>query len=106
MTEVERVRRLETRPVELSAPDLEQLLVEWLGEALYLFDARGFVAASGRLRIRQRSSGGLELRGEMAGERHDPERHPLKVLVKAITYHRLEVGPTRAGWRARVIFDI
>jgi len=42
----------------------------------------------------------------MRGERFDAARHPLKVQVKAVTYHGLEVARDEGGWRARVIFDI
>jgi SHS2 domain-containing protein len=50
----------------------------------------------------------------LRGERYDESRHPLRSLVKAITYHGLriwhELGDGDAGegerWRARVLFDL
>ena len=106
ITEVARVRRSERRTVRLVADNAELLLVEWLGEALYRFDVEGFVASGARLEISEPPGGGLALVGEMTGETYDPDRHPHKVAVKAITYHGLEVAATAGGWRARVIFDI
>ena len=107
LTELDSVRASDRLAVRVSAPDLEQLLVEWLGEALYRFDAEGFLAADARLTITDSATGGLELDGELRGESHDGRRHPLKLLVKAVTYHGLEIGrPAGGGWRARVIFDI
>ena len=106
ITEVARVRSDERRTVRLVADNAELLLVEWLGEALYRFEVEGFVASGARLEIAQRSDGALALAGEMVGEAYDPDRHPHKVAVKAITYHGLEVAPVAEGWRARVIFDI
>ncbi|MFQ5350202.1 MAG: archease [Thermoanaerobaculia bacterium] len=106
ITEVERVRPDEHRRVRLSGDNVELLLVEWLGEAVYRFDVEGFVVAGARVEISEASGGGLMLRGEMAGELYDPDRHPHKVAIKAVTYHGLEVAATGDGWRAKVIFDI
>jgi len=106
ITEVDRVRSRERRAVRLTADDAELLLVEWLGEALYRFDVEGFLAAAARLTIVDQAGGGLTLAGEMLGEPHDPDRHPYKLAVKAVTYHGLEVERDGSAWRARVIFDI
>ncbi len=106
ITDVGRVRPSGARPVTLVAADLELLLVEWLGEALYLFEVEGFLAAGGELAIVDRGAAGPRLTGDFLGEPHDPQRHPHKVAIKAITYHGLSVERTDHGWRARVIFDI
>lgn len=106
ITDVRRVRSHSRRAVSLTAADAELLLVEWLSDALYRFDVEGFLAGGAGLEIADRPEGGLTLRGEVHGEIRDPDRHPHKVAVKAITYHGLEVAPAGAGWRARVIFDI
>ena len=106
ITDVDRVRPRSGRAVELAAADLELLLVEWLGEALYRFEVEGFLASAADLQIHDRGDRGPRLTGEMRGEPHDPERHPHRVAVKAITYHGLEVARTAAGWTARLIFDI
>lgn len=106
ITEVARVGLEERRPVRLTADRIELLLVEWLGEALYRFEVEGFVSGDARLAIAERAGGVLALDGELLGEPHDPGRHPHKVAIKAITYHRLEVAASAAGWRARLIFDL
>ncbi len=106
MTEIDRVRPAERRAVRLRAPDGEQLLVGWLEEVLYRFDAEGFLTGTATAAIGERPGGGLELAGELVGEPFDAGRHPLKLLVKGVTYHALELAGSAAGWRARVIFDI
>lgn len=106
VTEVERVRSRERRPVSLAADDVELLLVEWLGEALFHLDSEAFLAGDAHLTISEEDDGALALEGEMIGERHDPRRHPHKLEVKAITYHGLEVAEAAGAWRATVIFDI
>ena len=106
ITDVSRVRPLESRAVEAAADDLELLLVEWLGEALYRFDTEHFLASAARLTISDGEGERRRLTGEMLGEPRDPGRHPHRVAVKAITYHGLEVARNPAGWTARLIFDI
>jgi SHS2 domain-containing protein len=57
--------------------------------------------------VEEAAGGALRLAATARGETYDPERHPIKVLIKGITYHGLEVVEGADGrWRARVIFDI
>jgi len=79
----------------------EDLMVEWLEELLYHFEVDGFLAARADVDLSAEA-----LCATLHGESYDPDRHPVKVLVKAVTYHALEVRPTATGWTARVIFDI
>ncbi len=95
--------RDETRlEVTLSAQDREALLIAWLNEILYLLDVHGFLPR--RCRVVQVSE--TDLAAELWGERVDRERHALRRLVKAATYHGLRVGKTDGEWEARVILDL
>ena len=88
--------------VALSAQDREALLVAWLNELLYLLDARGFLPR--RCRVARMS--GTDLAAELWGERVDRDRHSLRRLVKAATYHGLRVTNADGRWEARVILDL
>ncbi len=90
------------REVELSAGDIEALLVEWLSELLFLFDAERLLLS----RFDVHSLRDLRLRATVYGEEIDLKRHRLKTGIKAITYHQLQVECDGAGCRARVIFDL
>jgi SHS2 domain-containing protein len=92
--------------VEVSAPDLEMLLVEWLQELLFRFETTGALPARVEVAVAASPAGGWRLRATVHEEAFDPDRHPLAVAIKAVTYHglRLEQGPD--GWRATVIFDV
>ena len=94
-----------SRDVHLAAPSLDDLMVEWLGEVLYWFEVRNVLTADAMLTITQIGED-WELRGAMHGEPFDPERHPIQVLVKGITYHRLDVRETSGTWQTDVVFDI
>ena len=104
-TRLQRVEQLETRDIDLTAPELSVLLVEFLQETIFLHETEGLVFAAGELAVVEGASG-WSVRGEISGERFELARHGLKTLLKAVTYHGLEVRATVDGWQARVIFDI
>jgi SHS2 domain-containing protein len=93
--------------VSLSADAIDLLLVDWLSELVYRFDADGWLARDVEVEVSGTSaSDQWTLRARLSGGRLDPERHEVRVLVKAVTYHALEVVQIGARWHARVIFDI
>ena len=105
ITDVEGVESREAREIELEADDLEQLFVEWLGEAVYLFDAEDMIFAEAEAEIFE-EPGTWRLTGVFRGEPFDPDRHEARIPVKGVTYHRLEVRRDDDGWRASVVLDI
>ncbi len=105
LTDVDLVGGGVERRVELDSERLDGLLLELLGEALFRFEVDRELFREARLEIGENADG-WGLAGTLVGERLDPARHPMKVMIKAVTYHRLEVARTEGGWRARVIFDI
>lgn len=99
----------EQMPIELEARDLGALLVDWLGEIVYLSDVTTGVLTrvqAEKVRVRHSSpSGGCRATGTLwlgPGADADVEG----TAVKAITYHRLKVAPTPAGWMAEVYVDV
>jgi SHS2 domain-containing protein len=118
VTVLDRVERREARRLRVAVPAgraaLEDLMVEWLGELLFLFETENLLFREAEVDLpgfdRQSpdgDTGEAVLTATARGERYDPDRHPIKVLVKGVTYHLLEVREVPGkGWRARVIFDI
>lgn len=88
--------------IHLTAADREELLVRFLKELLFIFDARGLLFSS----FRFEKMGENELVCEARGERFNPETHPFKTELKAVTYHQLKIEEQPDGLRASVIFDI
>ena len=95
------------RPVEVTvdAPELDLLLVDFLSELLYRFDTRAWLTRHASVELREQD-GGWSLQGTLTGERLDPARHVVKLLVKAVTYHGLRVEKRDGQWTADVVFDI
>ncbi|WP_337174723.1 archease [Paludisphaera sp.] len=93
----------EDEPVELSADSPEQLLVDWLNELIFRVETRHALYARFDVTV---AADGRSLRGSIAGEPMDAERHVLDHEVKAATHHAVVVERAGDGWRAEVIVDI
>lgn len=95
------VNAVEQRSVHVTASDIEQLLVRWLSEILYLYDGARFIA--GRFDIRELNATALD--AVLHGEVLDLARHHTRLDVKAVTYHQVLIEQTE-GARIRVYLDI
>jgi SHS2 domain-containing protein len=95
----------ETLEMSLAAEAPDLLLVAWLSELLYRFETDGWLSHHADV-IMSRSAQHWTVRARLAGGRIDPEHHEIRVLVKAVTYHALEVRAAGDRWHARVILDI
>ena len=96
------VRPASTHSFQLSQPQLDLLLFDWLNELLYLFDSKHFVSCQFDVSYREGT-----LDAVIRGEPWDETRHHLDHEVKAVTYHRLKVEQRTDGtWLAEIIVDI
>lgn len=102
MVEPATVEEREVQEVEVESPDLEALVVDWLNELIFFFEARGFVVK--RCQVLECTEG--RIRARCYGEQGDPTRHHFLTSVKAATYHGLRVEQVDGGWRVQVILDI
>lgn len=103
ITDPRSIRPLAVRRVAVTGSDLPGLLVAWLSEWVYLFDAEGFLGRE--FTVEEVSAD--RVTGSARGETRDPARHPLRSLPKGVTYHRLAVERTAEGrLRGRVIIDL
>jgi SHS2 domain-containing protein len=83
--------------VTASAPDRATLLAEWLSELVYLVETEDFVPE----RVERLDLGDGDLEARVEGRRTRPPH-----LVKAVTYHRLEMREHDGSWRATVVLDV
>ena len=84
------------------AVDIEDLLVRFLSELLYLHDAEDWLFRD----VRVLELADTRIRATAHGERLDADRHRIRRQVKAVTYHGLRFGPSGEGWEARVVLDL
>jgi SHS2 domain-containing protein len=92
----------DVRPLQVAGDDFPSLLVNFLEEVLYEFDSNRFAARDCEIEAISPTA----VSARLVGEPRVPERHRWKLIVKAVTYHGLEVKELDGGWRARVFLDI
>ena len=97
-----RVEARDERALALTSDDLPSLLVDFLSELLYLVDSGRHIPAV----IAVEGISATRLAVRLTGEPRDLGRHPWKLIVKAVTYHGLEVAEEAGTWHARVFLDI
>ena len=102
IADLDSVAARESIDLAVKSDSPETLVVDWLNELLYRFEAEGFVPKEFHVSI---GEGGLELQTRCVGEPADPDRHRLWPGVKAATYHGLEVAHD-GEWRIKVVLDI
>ncbi len=100
--DVSQAQPREARPLACSGPTLEDRLVAWLNEVLWLLDGERFVPAV----IEEPVLEGETVRGTARGEARDDARHPPRIVVKAATYHQLAIREHNGEWEAEVFLDI
>jgi len=85
-----------------ASTDQESLLVAWLSEVLYWFDGKRITFC----RFRITTIGPHGLTAVAYGEPRNSIRHRFKPVVKAVTWHQLQIRKTERGWMADVYLDI
>jgi SHS2 domain-containing protein len=99
---IDAVQALESREVAARGTPLETLLVNWLNECLYLHELEGFAVAD----ITRPEITAAGVHGVLRGEPIDPSRHPRGTVVKAATFHGLELRQEPDRVTGRVVLDI
>lgn len=102
ITNLDAIKEQKTVDVSVESDSPEGLLVSWLNELVFQFDAYGF---TGR-KIDIRFFSDNKINATVFGEEFDPERHEGNLLIKAATYHKLRIERTDDTWEVDVIFDI
>lgn len=85
--------------IELEADNPETLLVDWLTELIFLHETQFLLLSQFQVQLDDE-----RLTAVVRGEAIDKERHELKMSVKAVTYHQLEINEDE-GY-LRVLFDV
>jgi len=106
MTDANKVNHKMQEDVEVEASDEYALLYNWIEEILVLFDTEGYLFSRFKISNIDETEGGFRLRAKLWGETFNPERHPQKVGVKAVTYHQMEIVKKPGDVTAKFIVDI
>jgi len=90
--------------IKLEAKSLEDLLIAWLNELLYISEVK--LVILNKFKIKELSD--VQIKAEVGGTKINHLSIRIKREVKAVTYHGLEIKKDEESglWRAQVIFDI
>jgi SHS2 domain-containing protein len=104
MWEPEKVEKRLDHPVSVRGRDLEQLLVQFLGEVIYLWETRAFLTAAAEDVIVEPFDDGYRLSALFRGDDR-PEKYAVFGEVKAVTYNEMKIALGRPV-TVQVVLDI
>jgi len=94
---------MKTIPLRLDGRDLEDLMVRWLGEILYLLEGEKKVTVHARVV----SLSPRHLEASIDTVPYSPDDHEILREIKAVTYHQIGISRKHDDfWEASVIFDV
>ena len=102
--DLDQIKPTEAEKVALASADETGLLIDWLNELIFLFDARGWLFSEFDVSLsRVIEPASLQLAAVCKGEK--VAGHKIKIGIKSATYH--QAGITHdVDWRARFILDV
>jgi len=109
ITDTGEIEEKKSIDVSLENDSLDSLLVAWLNELVFHFDAYGFIGKKISITEADLEPATLKsyrLNAVLSGEEFDTDRHESRLLIKAATYHRLRIAKVNDTWQIDVIFDI
>jgi SHS2 domain-containing protein len=104
MWEPEKVEKRRSHSVSVRGRDLEQLLVRFLGEVIYLWETRAFLTAAAEDVIVEPSGDGFRLSAFFRGDDR-PGKYAVFGEVKAVTYSEMKIERGRRV-SIQVVLDI
>jgi SHS2 domain-containing protein len=102
MTDVEKVEMRDQLPLEVEGVDRDDLMVNWMRELLYLYQASGYVLKEFKVLEAKETY----VRGEVSGEKYDPDRHEMQREFRSVVHHKSRMEKTGDQWTAQVIFEL
>lgn len=102
LTDPKKIQKKESFNVQVSANNIEQLLVKWLDELLFRYETERVIF--NEFIINKISDANID--STVYGEKIDRSRHEIKTEIKNVTYHQLQIREANNGWEAQIIFDV
>ena len=106
MTNTTKIDTVQEETVEVEAEDEYALLYSWLEALLVKFEIKGMLFSKFKIDRIQDTPDGYKLQANVWGEKFNAEKHPQKVAVKAVTYHRMEIIKEHDKITLEFILDI
>ncbi len=91
MTDTNKIAPTEEETVEVEAEDQYALLYNWLEALLVKFETQNMLYSKFQITDWKETPDTFKIKATVWGEKFETQKHPQKVAVKAVTYHRMVV---------------
>ena len=106
MTDSRKIEQKIKDTVKIEATDEQALLYSWLEQLLIVFETKGNLYSGFEIPKIEKTKDGFAFTATIRGEPFNPQKHPQRVGIKAVTYHRMEIDRRAGGVSVRFILDI
>ncbi len=91
MTDSSKIAQIQDQIIEVEAEDQYALLYNWLEALLVKFETENMLYSKFQITNWQETAETFKFKAKVWGEKFDAKKHPQKVAVKAVTYHRMVI---------------
>ncbi|MCX7913307.1 MAG: archease [Thermodesulfovibrionales bacterium] len=102
LTDLQKIECKQELTIKVSAETVESLLINFLNELIFHFDAYSFIGS--KIEVTDFSNNHID--AKIYGDYFDPSKHSRGLLIKAATYHNLSITKVDDLYNVIVIFDI
>ena len=91
MTDTDKITQMQEETLEVEAEDQYALLYNWLEALLVKFETENMLYSKFEIANWEETDENFKFKAKIWGEKFDPQKHPQRVGVKAVTYHRMVI---------------
>ena len=106
ITDTDQVAQSEADSIEVEAEDQYALLYNWIEALLVNSETKGMLYSKFQINSWKETAENFKIKAKIWGEKFDPQKHPQKVAVKAVTYHRMVIIREMDSVILELILDI
>jgi len=106
MTDTTKVEPKIEDEIEVEGFDEQSLLYNWLESLIVKFEMTGNLYSKFKVTEIEKTRDGFRLKAKAWGEPFNPEKHPQKVGIKAVTYHMMEVKKAPGKVTVKFLLDL
>ena len=106
MTDTDKIAQMQEETLEVEAEDQYALLYSWLEALLVKFETENMIYSKFQVTNWKETDESFKFKAKIWGEKFDPKKHPQRVGVKAVTYHRMVIIRERDQVLLEFILDI
>ncbi|MBW1695202.1 MAG: archease [Deltaproteobacteria bacterium] len=102
MIDTGELKSLTKRQIVVQGDDWPDLMVNWLRELLAIWNIDQLVVKDTEIL----STADFKIDAIVKADPFDPTKHEIKMEIKAVTYHQIDVHRGSTGWESKIIFDV